>query len=415
MPNFPPNPYPGQTVSWQGYEYQWNGVQWINLAFPNPAIVPVYVSASEPQPPIIPGSFWFSPITSELSVWVKQDETYVWESAIGSTVEQPFVYVSASAPTSPVNGTLWYQPAQQVLRIWVVNGLSEGWIVLIDNTPQNPDPSTVLVSTSPPVDPGLGLLWFNPITNLLKVWVTTLAGSSWRTISGSNPQSKPTVYVTASPPVNPVQGDLWWMPTLQELKVWNVSPVGDSWLLITDNTPQAQVPPVYISVDEPVNPKLRYLWFNPQNGELKVWDGEEWSLVSTSSTPFPPPAKVSVSPPVGANEGDLWFNPLNGTLSVWYVDIDGGQWVSTSIQGPPGPEGPEGPAGPAGPIRVGSVLIDAALSGTVYVGTAPTGSEESQDVWTIVRTLYDSAGVRIDKGTATDVNWTDRYSHIYTV
>jgi hypothetical protein len=119
------------------------------------------------------------------------------------------------------------------------------------------------------------------------------------------------------------------MPTLQELRVWNIAPTGNAWLLITDNTPQTQIPPVYISINEPVNPKLRYLWFNPQDSELRVWDGEEWDLVSTSATPIPPPVKVSVSPPVGVVEGDLWFDPVTGILSVWYVDLEGGQWLAT--------------------------------------------------------------------------------------
>ena len=104
--------------------------------------------------------------------------------------------------------------------------------------------------------------------------------------------------------------------------------------------------PVYISISEPVNPKNHYLWFNPVNQELKVREGIIWKLVSTTSEPIPPPSTVSVSPPYNPQEGDLWFNPNTGSLSVWYGDIDGGQWVSSSVQGPQGPIGPTGPQGP---------------------------------------------------------------------
>lgn len=230
MPNFPQNPYLNQVVSWQGYEYQWNGEQWINLTFPNPAIVPVYVSASEPQPPIIPGSLWFNTLTLELAIWVKQGSVYAWEVTQAGQTEQPFVYVSASPPADPINGTLWYQPAQQILRIWVVNGISANWVVLVDNAPPEAEPSTVLVSTSPPQDPTQGLLWFNPINNLLKVWVVVLSGSSWRVISGGSSQIKPTVYVSTSPPANPIQGDLWLNPNTHILKTWNIFLSSGSWI-----------------------------------------------------------------------------------------------------------------------------------------------------------------------------------------
>lgn len=163
--------------------------------------------------------------------------------------------------------------------------------------------------------------------------------------------------------------------------------------------------PVYISITAPANPKSNYLWFNPISKELKVLEGATWKLVSTSAQPIPPPATVSASPPQSPIQGDLWYDPNTGYLSVWYVDVDGGQWVSTSIQGP---------AGPQGPIRVGEVLIDATLTGTIYVGTAPLDSLETDPVWYITRTIYDSSGVRISKGTASNVNWTDRTSHIYS-
>jgi hypothetical protein len=313
----------------------------VDLTLPDPAIVPVYVSAAEPQAPIIEGSLWFNTVTFELSVWLQEDGLYVWRPAVGNPPEQPFVYVSVAPPTNPVEGTLWYKPSTYTLSIWVTSGVNSEWRVISSQEPSPANSSTVLVSTSPPTNPTQGLLWFNPINNSLKAWVETLSGSSWRPITGSSSSPKPTVSVSSSPPTNPVQGDLWWKPSSQELKVWNVALSGSNWSLISDNTPQPGQPPVYVSIDEPVNPKSRYLWFNPQNKELKVFENQEWELVSTSEEPVLPPVKISVSPPPDAKVGDLWFDTNTGFFNL-KLGEGSTQWISPT-QGPPGPPGPPGP------------------------------------------------------------------------
>jgi hypothetical protein len=61
-----------------------------------------------------------------------------------------------------------------------------------------------------------------------------------------------------------------------------------------------------------------------------------------------------------------------------------------------------------------TVRVDAATAGTIYKGQAGTGSSDSAAVWTIVKTTYSAAGVRLTKGTATNVTWTGRASHTYT-
>lgn len=52
--------------------------------------------------------------------------------------------------------------------------------------------------------------------------------------------------------------------------------------------------------------------------------------------------------------------------------------------------------------------------GFSYCGTAKTGSLESDLVWIIVRLTIPENGVGIIAESAIDVNWTDRYTHIYT-
>ena len=48
-----------------------------------------------------------------------------------------------------------------------------------------------------------------------------------------------------------------------------------------------------------------------------------------------------------------------------------------------------------------------------YLGKAPSGSSESASVWTITRLTIASDGTATP-GTATNVTWTGRYTHIYT-
>lgn len=66
-----------------------------------------------------------------------------------------------------------------------------------------------------------------------------------------------------------------------------------------------------------------------------------------TESPNPP-----VQPPANV-EGDRWLNTDTGIEFTWITDVDGGQWVDTSLitsQGPTGPTGPAGgPTGPTGP------------------------------------------------------------------
>jgi hypothetical protein len=239
---------------------------------------------------------------------------------------------------------------------------------------------------------------------------------------------KPTVYVSTTAPSSPIQGDLWWQPLSEELKVWNVSITGNSWLLVTDNTPQPQTPPVYISIDEPANPKLRYLWFNPQTQELKVWDGLVWESVLSSSPPAIPPVTVSISPPTDPIQGDLWFNPITGILSVWYIDLDGGQWLATipyalieaageaaqsATEAAESAETAQYYAEQAA-AYFGEVLIDSTQPGIIYVGKAPAGSLQTAPVWTIYKSTFDSSGSLLASQTASNVAWTNRYTALYS-
>jgi hypothetical protein len=71
--------------------------------------------------------------------------------------------------------------------------------------------------------------------------------------------------------------------------------------------------------------------------------------------------------------------------------------------------GPQGPAAESAAIRV-----DAATAGIIYVGQAPHDSAESSPTWTVVRSLFDAAGVRTSKGQAVNVTWSGRATHNYS-
>lgn len=61
-----------------------------------------------------------------------------------------------------------------------------------------------------------------------------------------------------------------------------------------------------------------------------------------------------------------------------------------------------------------STRIDAATSGTVYIGLATSGSSESAAAWSITRCTYSFAGIRTSKLRATGVAWTNRTSVSYS-
>ena len=59
-------------------------------------------------------------------------------------------------------------------------------------------------------------------------------------------------------------------------------------------------------------------------------------------------------------------------------------------------------------------LVDASTAGVIYTGTAPTGTAQSANGWTITRSTFNTAGIRTARGQATGVSWTGRASHSYS-
>lgn len=232
--NFPTNPTLNQVYTYNGRTFKWNGVQWVSVAVPTSTTSPVFVSSSAPTNPLV-GALWFNTVDSSLYVRVQTSSGAFWES------------VDSSGPTP---------------------------------TPQVP----VYISSSPPVNPKIGYLWYSPDTQVIKVRSSTPSGPEWQDIVSSSGSSMglSKAIISASAPLNPEEGILWYNTTDDNLYLWIVSPGGGYWVLANEL---------------PNNPRK-------------------------------PSVFISSAPPTDPIEGDLWFDPEDSNFNIWYVDIDGGQWVS---------------------------------------------------------------------------------------
>jgi hypothetical protein len=208
--------------------------------------------------------------------------TFVWNGVqwvqVGGTDGlTPKVLVSSSPPLNPVNGSLWFSttPTSPGLYVW-----TGSWVPA--NSSLTPDCGTKsTVSTSPPLEPLVGDLWFNPQTSELSVWVSSLEGDSWQSVYSQDCTYAPTVIASSSPPGNPQLGDLWFDTVSLELSVRVSGLEGNYW---QNTSPEDQCP-------------------------------------------AKPTVTSSSSPPGDPQSGDLWFNPESSVLSVWYQDLDSSQWV----------------------------------------------------------------------------------------
>lgn len=87
--------------------------------------------------------------------------------------------------------------------------------------------------------------------------------------------------------------------------------------------------------------------------------------------------------------------------------------MRTIIINNPGPQGAIGPQGPQGPPGPAPFIYRHDFNVFDYIGKAPSGSLEADNVWDITRLTIASSG-SVTVGTATNVNWTGRYTHTYS-
>tara|TARA_Y100000589_G_scaffold332058_1_gene388917 strand:- start:10686 stop:12758 length:2073 start_codon:yes stop_codon:yes gene_type:complete len=66
------------------------------------------------------------------------------------------------------------------------------------------------------------------------------------------------------------------------------------------------------------------------NGVTWIWSGTSWDVS------IPPSTEISENPPSDPSHGDLWWNSDEGVLKVYYQDSDSAQWVDAAGNGPGG-------------------------------------------------------------------------------
>lgn len=332
--NFPSNPTLNEVYSYNGRTFKWNGVQWVAVIAPTSNTAPVYVSSSAPANPVV-GALWFNTIDATLYVRTTSSGGPFWiESYPGSpTSSNPPVVVSSSPPVSAEEGDLWYNPTSDQLKVYIVGPGGASWELVGGYTP--PQPTKVEVSASAPLNPSEGLLWFNTVDNNLYVWVETPSGGFWEaSFAGSIPTPQVPVYVSSSEPLNPVPGYLWFDPDTHLLKVRTLTPSGSIWDTIAgESVAPFQFARVAVSVSAPPDPQEGSLWYNTADYTMYVWiaapGGGYWTIANEPPAPVNTPTiRISSSPPANPVEGDLWYDPDNSNFSIWYVDLDGGQWIA---------------------------------------------------------------------------------------
>jgi len=168
-------------------------------------------------------------------------------------------------------------------------------------------------------------------------------------------------------PLNPTPGQIFlWQGNSYR---WT----GRQWISLSDPGTQISYANAFVSSSPPPSPASGALWYNPTDFTLKIWvitlEGGQWDEVAGE----PPcssnnsPVTVSASPPPDPIEGDLWFDTLSSYLSIWYVDLDGGQWIS-SFRGDAGPAGASGPSGATG--ATGPAGSPGGATGATGIGVA---------------------------------------------
>ena len=107
---------------------------------------------------------------------------------------------------------------------------------------------------------------------------------------------------------------------------------------------------VTISDNAPSSPNVGDLWWESDEGDLKVYynDGSSSQWVSTNGADSL--VAIGLTAPSSPQSGDLWWDSESGNLYVYYIDTDTNQWVTASnaIEGAQGAQGVQGATGAQG-------------------------------------------------------------------
>jgi hypothetical protein len=320
--------------------YKWEKVLWCQL--------PTYLTDTNPlTPPNLDcASFWYNtdtylvyqwnvqvrswdivnPIYSDFdpnnipsgSYWYSQTDANVYYYA--GSQWNPLDVIKAEAD---VNGNFvgdtypniyWFVPSTQ--KLYRRDAQDTVWVEL-----------DVILYITDPRDRAACQLWWDWDNDVMNLWDTVNSqwvavsmffqqsndpslspniplNSAWMGPNGltiiNNPDCTSADYVySANDPMNPNLGDVRYQPSVDTFWVWN----GSGW----------QVIDVLHDPNDPYSLSIGSLWYNTASGELLQWDSANFNVVSSSLTPFVPTI------------GDLWYEPLSEILYGW----NGTTWVKT--------------------------------------------------------------------------------------
>lgn len=304
----PSQPVCDETVWFDGTKaFLWSGNAWCELVVYNQTTDPSLVKDAPC------GSFWYDIQGTTLYKW--NDKTNIWNE---TTAVQSFY-----DPNALPMGAYWFQENQNKLFVW--NTPNPGW---------NEISSVRIVETEPTL-PVPGMLWYNPVTEILLKRNAT--NTDWDEI--------PVITF----PVDPTQRtscDVWWNIDTETLFVWDV--LNNTWnevLTFYQQSTDPTFPPTLEDGDVWYNPQTNKLyvwqnncfvevefifwpsdpsqgfilnetvWFNTTTKTWYVWNGAGWDQI------FPTSSSVD---PTTIPVGTYWFNTSNASLQLW----NGVSWVS---------------------------------------------------------------------------------------
>lgn len=197
---------------------------------------------------------------------------------------------------------------------------------------------------SPPTNPIPGAIYIEDLTGISWVWTGVAwiqAGPSsaysaqtktgmaivpgfYSNLSGSGTGNIARIATQYGPtaPVNPAFGQTWVDTSDANRPITYVWTSPGSWTKTSDGTNN-----MYVQQTAPTDHEFGDQWYNTSTGELNVWDGTQWRLVSGTGSGGTAIAiqSYAVTPPAQA-EGNVVYNTTTDTLYI----SDGSSWVEIS-------------------------------------------------------------------------------------
>jgi hypothetical protein len=222
------------------------------------------------------------------------------------------ISIGTSSPSSPNNNQLWYNPSSDIMQVYVSGlwkpvGVSVGSGLISSNGQVSLDMSYVLsnigstsiyVNTSAPGSPTSNMLWYNPSSDILQVYVS----SSWKLVgisigSGlinsngvtSIDMSYVSSYLSVGSGVSIVSGtvqlDMAYL--MGHLQLGSGLVVSNGSLTLDMTYISGQITSgsasIYSGSSAPVSPVQNMLWYNTSSNILSIYISSNWVSISISA------------------------------------------------------------------------------------------------------------------------------------